>query len=93
MRIVVFGASGGTGRELVAQAVAQGQQVTAFVRSAARLGIRSADVTVAQGDVTDVSAVNRAVEGQTAVLCALGASTPLRRDRTLVQGVRHIVEP
>jgi putative NADH-flavin reductase len=92
MRIVVFGASGGTGRELVAQAVAQGQQVTAFVRSAARLGIRSADVTVAQGDVTDVSAVNRAVESQTAVLCALGASTPLRRDRTLVEGVRHILD-
>jgi putative NADH-flavin reductase len=92
MRIVVFGASGGTGRELVAQAVAQGQQVTAFVRSAARLRLRSAGVTVAQGDVTDVSAVNRAVEGQTAVLCALGASTPLRRDRTLVEGVRHIVD-
>jgi len=92
MRVVVFGASGATGRELVAQALVQGHHVTAFVRNASRLGIGSGEVNVVQGDVTDSSAVARAVEGQNAVLCALGAATPLRRDRTLVEGVRHIVD-
>ena len=32
-----------------------------------------------------------AVEGRHGVLCALGAASPLRRDPTLVEGVRHIV--
>jgi putative NADH-flavin reductase len=49
-------------------------------------------VRLVKGDVMDPSAVACAVEGQNAVLCALGAATPLRRDRTLVQGVRHIVD-
>jgi putative NADH-flavin reductase len=92
MRVVVFGASGATGRELVAQALVQGQQVTSFARQTSRLSVRSGDVNVVQGDVMDPSAVARAVEGQNAVLCALGAATPLRRDRTLVEGVRHIVD-
>ena len=92
MRVLVFGASGATGRELVAQALAQGQRVTAFVRNVSRLAVRSEDVSVLQGDVMDASAVSRAVEGQDAVLCALGAATPLRRDLTLVEGVRNIVD-
>jgi putative NADH-flavin reductase len=33
MRIVVFGASGGTGRELVKQGMAQGHELTVFVRN------------------------------------------------------------
>jgi FlaA1/EpsC-like NDP-sugar epimerase len=33
LRILVIGATGGTGRELVRQALAQGHQVTAFVRN------------------------------------------------------------
>jgi putative NADH-flavin reductase len=91
MRVVVFGARGGTGREVVAQALDQGHQVTAFVRNASRLGRRSSDVSVVQGDVTDPSAVARAIEGRNGVLCALGAATPLRRDGRLVEGMRHIV--
>jgi uncharacterized protein YbjT (DUF2867 family) len=50
VRLVVFGASGGTGHELVAQALAQGRQVTAFVRNPARLNVRSPDLHVTQGD-------------------------------------------
>jgi putative NADH-flavin reductase len=92
MRVIVFGASGATGRELVAQALAQGQRVVAFVRNVSRLAVRSEDLTVIQGDVMDASAVAYAVEGQDAVLSALGAATPLRRDRTLVEGVRNIVD-
>jgi putative NADH-flavin reductase len=92
MRVVIFGASGATGRELVGQALVQGHLVTAFVRNPSRLGPQSSDVRVVRGDVSDRSAVARAIEGQNGVLCALGAATPLRRDPALVEGVRHIVE-
>jgi putative NADH-flavin reductase len=91
MRIVVFGASGATGRQLVGQALAEGHQVTAFVRNVSRLDIRSGQLTVVVGDVAEVTVVASAVGGQDGVLCALGAATPLRRDRTLVEGMRHIV--
>jgi putative NADH-flavin reductase len=91
MKVVVFGASGATGRELVRQALTQGQDVTAFVRNPPRLDIRSDNLRVVQGNVMSRSAVDRAVEGQNAVLCALGAATPLRRDRTLVEGIQQIV--
>jgi putative NADH-flavin reductase len=91
MRVTVFGASGGTGRHLIDQALAHGHQVTAFVRAAARLGARSEQLTVVVGDVAEAGVVASAVEGRRGVLCALGAASPLRRDLTLVEGVRHIV--
>ena len=92
MRVLVFGASGGTGRELVSQALAQGYQVTAFARDPAKLDINHANLRVAQGNVADYAAVERAVKDQDAVICALGASTPLRRDPILVQGVHNIID-
>jgi nucleoside-diphosphate-sugar epimerase len=46
MRVIVFGASGATGRQLVGQALADGHQVTAFVRRVSRLDIRSGQLTV-----------------------------------------------
>lgn len=39
MRLAVFGATGGTGRQLVEQALAQGHEVTAVVRDPARLPV------------------------------------------------------
>jgi putative NADH-flavin reductase len=91
MRVTVFGASGATGRHLIDQALAYGHHVTAFVRSASRLGARSEQLTVVVGDVAEAAAVASAVVGRHGVLCALGAASPLRRDLTLVEGLRHIV--
>lgn len=72
MKVAIFGASGKTGRPLVEQALARGYEVTAFVRDPARLGISHEGLTVVRGDVTDGSAVERAVSGQEAVVSALG---------------------
>lgn len=91
MRVLVFGASGRTGRELVTQALGQGHRVTAFVRDPAKLISRSPDLALIPGDVVDLAAVHQAVRGQDAVISALGASTPFRRDPRLVDGVRNIV--
>jgi len=91
MNVLVFGATGATGHELVSQALAEGHRVTAFVRTPSKLGALPTRVAVAQGDVADSAAVARALDGQSAVLSALGAASPLRRDPVLVEGVRHIV--
>ena len=71
MRLLVFGATGGTGRALLDQGLGQGHEITAFVRNPAALAARSG-LTIVQGDVTDAAAVGRAVAGQDAVLSALG---------------------
>jgi putative NADH-flavin reductase len=86
VRIVIFGAAGATGRALVTQALTQGHQVTAFVRTPAKFDSKHAGLNMVQGDVADAAAVERALFGQDAVLCALGAATPLKRDQTLVNG-------
>jgi len=92
MNLLIFGASGRTGREVVKQAVSQGHLVTAFVRDPAKLDIKQADLKVFQGDVTDYASVERAVIGQEAVLCALGSFTPTKRDPNLIDGVRKIIQ-
>lgn len=92
MNIIIFGASGRTGRELVQQALAQGHPVTAFVRDPAKLDFQGAHLRVMQGDVTDYASVEQAVTGQDAVLCALGSFTPTKRDPTLIDGMRNIIQ-
>jgi putative NADH-flavin reductase len=91
MNVLVFGASGGTGRELVAQGVEQGHTLTAFVRNPAKFEIKHAKVKIIQGDVVDARSVDAAVKGHDAVISALGASTILRRDPAITGGVQNII--
>ncbi|GAA3262717.1 NAD(P)-dependent oxidoreductase [Nonomuraea helvata] len=74
MRLAVFGATGGTGQQLLRQALDLGHEVTAVVRDASRL---PADLRgrldVAQTDVMDPGAIASAVKGRDAVLSAMGA--------------------
>jgi len=76
MKIIVFGASGGTGIEIVKQALAVGHEVTAFVRSPAKVGFQHPNLKLFQGDVLDGAAVAKAVAGQEAVISALGPTRP-----------------
>lgn len=71
MRLLIFGATGGTGRELVRQALEQGHAVTAFTRDPAAIDEREG-VRALAGDVLDAVAVERAIPGHDAVLCSLG---------------------
>ena len=75
-KIIVFGASGGTGRHIVEQTLEAGYEVTAFVRNPEKLELEHANLTVFQGDVMDAEKVEQAIAGQEAVLSALGATRP-----------------
>ena len=57
MKIAVFGATGGTGKQVVQQALAAGDQVTALVRDPAKLAIENANLTVVTGNVLDAAKV------------------------------------
>ena len=90
MRIVVFGATGGTGRQLVSQSLAAGHDVTAFTRNAAAFEARPRLAVVA-GDTLGPVAVERAVAGNDAVLCALGGQPWHRSARVCSSAMRNIV--
>ncbi len=48
MKIIVFGATGGTGMEIVRQALEAGHQVTVFVRNPARMTLTHPNLHLAQ---------------------------------------------
>jgi putative NADH-flavin reductase len=76
MRLAIFGPTGGTGRRLVERAIAEGHDVTAFVRNPSKLTARHERLRVFEGDAFDAAAVREAVAGNEAVICVLGSRTP-----------------
>jgi putative NADH-flavin reductase len=91
MQLVVFGASGGTGRELVKQALGHGHTVRAFVRNPDKFKLVHPRLEVVQGDISDAKAVTAAVKGQDAVLSALGVNN--RKPNTVLSdGVRNLLD-
>ncbi|MFJ9868626.1 NAD(P)-dependent oxidoreductase [Streptomyces sp. NPDC101165] len=73
MKLTVFGATGGIGREIVRQALDAGHQVTAVVRDPARLDVTGNTLEVFRADLTDPQELRAAVAGRNAVLSGLGA--------------------
>ncbi|MEV4316683.1 NAD(P)H-binding protein [Actinocrispum sp. NPDC049592] len=72
MKLIVFGATGRTGALVVSQALSLGHDVTAVVRSPAKLQGSAAHVV--QADVTDPQALGEVLPGHDAAISALGAS-------------------
>ncbi len=90
MKIILFGATGGTGQLILAQALAQGHSVTAFVRTLEGLP-QDPQLRVIKGDVLDFGAVVDAIRGHRVVISALGARS-LKRTDVLAKGIPHILE-
>ena len=91
MNLLIFGATGGTGRAIVAQALEQGHRVTAFARNPDAIKTEHENLIVVQGDILDYASVERAVKGQDAVLSALGAKA-IRRNTNISDGTRNIIK-
>jgi putative NADH-flavin reductase len=90
MNLLIFGATGGTGRAIVAQALEQGHGVTAFARNPAAITTTHENLAVVHGDILDYASVERAVKGQDAVLSALGTKA-IKRNTTISDGTRNII--
>ena len=90
-RVLIVGATGGTGRQLVTQALERGFAVTALVRNPSRLPVDHPQLTVIQGDVLDYASVEAAMRGQEAVVSALGHKRFFYPTRILSEGTRNIL--
>ncbi|MBN2292651.1 MAG: SDR family oxidoreductase [Pirellulales bacterium] len=90
MKLLVFGATGGTGRELVKQALDAGHFVSAYVRDPAKIKDLHERLRVDSGDVLDSAAVSNSVAGQDAIFSTIGAGAS--RSTLREEGTRNIVE-
>lgn len=79
MKLVVLGATGSTGLEIVRQALEHGHSVTAFVRSPERLKPFSDRISIKQGNLLDTAELEQAIKGQDAVLSAFGPRVPISK--------------
>lgn len=91
MRLLIIGATGGTGRQLVAQALERGHKVTAMARRPAKIEVRHERLTILQGNVMDYNSLETAMRGQEAVLCALGHKRWFYPSRILSEGTRKLI--
>ena len=90
MRIAIFGATGGTGRQLVEQAIGAGNEVIAYVRDASKLERKHDRLTVIQGELSDQDAIERAVSGADAVISVLGPRGG-SKGRPITMGIQNII--
>lgn len=95
MKILVLGASQGTGALCVASALARGHAVTAFSRTPAKLAVTHPALTKVAGDFHDAKSVGAAVAGQDAVIiCASPTSLGAIKDKPdyFSRGTRYCVD-
>jgi putative NADH-flavin reductase len=86
MRLLILGANGHTGRQLLDLALGRGHEVTAFVRSPEKITRRHPLLQVQRGDPRSVDELASALPGHDVVLSALGVRPPQAfRAHSLVQ--------
>lgn len=80
MKIVVLGATGGIGVEIIRQSIDHGHAVTALVRSPGPLITFSDRINLVQGDVLNRPELERVLAGQDAVVSGFGPRVPISKD-------------
>lgn len=90
-KIIVFGATGGTGKQVVQQALLKGHWVTAVVRNTAALALQHERLEIVKGDVFQSHTFESAVAGKDVVISCLGIQ---KREPTTVysEGVGNLVK-
>jgi putative NADH-flavin reductase len=90
-KIIVFGATGGTGRLVVQQAIQEGHQLTVIVRDPDSFTIRNNRLDIVKGDVFQPHTFEKSIAGKDAVICCLGIQ---KREPTTVysEGVNNIIK-
>jgi putative NADH-flavin reductase len=91
MKLIVFGPTGGTGEQLVRQAVAAGHEVTAVARRPDAVRPSGERLRVVAGDIVDAESLREPVAGGDAVLSALGSREGKQPTRVYSAGTDAIL--
>ncbi len=72
MNVLLIGATGFSGKEILKELLHQGYNVTATTRNASSIGLKDPKLTVLEGNVLDSLFIRNALKKQNAVINALG---------------------
>ena len=91
MKLIVFGSTGGTGRNIVEQALKSGHSVTAIARNPSALSMKHANLNIVKGDVFEPATFDAVMRQQDAVLSAIGVNST-KPTTVYSEGVSNIVK-
>ncbi len=91
MKLLIVGGTGKTGRQLISQGLEEGHYITAMVRKPNKLKFNHPNLKVLKGNVLNLENVESAVQGQDAVLSALGHKQFFIKTSILSRGTMNII--
>lgn len=94
IKILLFGASGGTGKQIVQQALEKNYELSIFVRNTASVTGLEKRVHIISGNIINKDQVSQAVKGNTIVISALGNKFPgslFKQNDTISNGISNIL--
>ena len=91
MRIAVIGGTGGTGTQIIKQALEKGHQVRALVRNPKKMKVSHPNLSIVQGNVLDINKVIKVFENQDGVISALGHKRFILKSTLLSKGTEVMI--
>lgn len=91
MKIVIFGASGKTGKILMDMALEAGHEVCAYVRRPSAVQSENTNLSVVVGALSDTEKIRTVVAGADACISVLGGNSLKEHATEFMEGVRNIV--
>lgn len=92
MNVLIIGATGPTGQQIVQQALAQGHEVTALVRSPEKFEMQHDHLHVIQGDVLNPDSLQAAMSDQQGVISSLGSKLSFKPMTLLSDGTKNLIQ-
>lgn len=91
MKFLLIGGTGKTGQEIIKQGLEQGHVITALVRNPNKLKLNHPNLLVLKGNVISLKSFEQAVQGQDAVISALGHKRFFIKTTILSKGTANII--
>jgi putative NADH-flavin reductase len=91
MKIVVFGASGKTGRLLTEQALEAGHEVVAYVRTEGSVKSEHPNLNVIVGNLNDKDKLKKTISGADACISTLGGGSLTKHGYAVMEGIDNVV--
>lgn len=89
-KIIVFGATGGTGKEIVKQALEKGYEVTAIARNPSDLDFDHSHLKIIKGDVLQPFTFEKELQGKQVVISCLGTGQSTKPTMIYSEGIKNI---
>jgi putative NADH-flavin reductase len=91
VKLLILGATGKTGQQIVTLALEKGHAVTVLARDSTKINIQHERLRIVEGDVTNDAALGEAMRGQDAVISAIGRGMSFKSQNLIARSVPGIL--